>query len=121
MDERVDRMRGQRRFGEARQDQFELAGINGDVADREEAGARGHAGRGIDADPVVVDIEPPGGERAEIGREAEERQQAIGLETARGPGEIGDDDGRELPGFAFERMELARHDEVDAAFIRKLL
>ena len=45
MDQRMDRMRRQRRLGEARQDQLELAGIGGDVADREDPGPRGRAGR----------------------------------------------------------------------------
>ena len=121
MDERVDRMRRQGRFGEARQDQFELAGIKGDVADRENAGARGGATRGIDANAVVVDVQPPGAERAEIGRETEKRQQAVGVEAARFAGEVGNDDGRELPAIAFERVQLIRHDQIDPPFVGELL
>ena len=69
----------------------------------------------------MVDIEPPGGERAEIGRQTEEGQQAIGLDMARVAREIGQDNGRELPGIAFERVQLIRNGEIDPAFLGKLL
>src|SRR6266568_7597205 len=71
MDERMDRVRRERGLGKAREDQLELAGIGGDVADRENPRPRGGAGRGVDADPMVVEVEPPCRERAEIGGEPE--------------------------------------------------
>ena len=55
MDEGVDCVRRQRRLGEARQDQFELSRIGGDVADREDPGQRRGAARRIDPDPVLVE------------------------------------------------------------------
>src|SRR6266851_3472009 len=67
MDERMDRMRCQRRLGEAGEDQLELAGVGRDIADREDPRPRGGAGRRIDADPVVIEPEIPGSERAKIG------------------------------------------------------
>jgi len=59
---------------------------------------RGDAGGGIDADPVVVEIEPPCRERAEIGSQAEKtagRQSASSRRVC--PGEIDDDHRGELP------------------------
>src|SRR5205085_2135110 len=73
IDQRVDRVRRQRCLGEARQDQLEFAGVGGDIADREDAGPRGGAGGRVDADVVVVEVEAPGGQRAEIGSEAKKR------------------------------------------------
>src|ERR1700693_2229159 len=63
MDQRVDCVRGERGLGEAGQDQLELAGIRGDVADRKDPRPRRGAGGGIDADAVVIEIEPPRSER----------------------------------------------------------
>src|SRR6185312_10599733 len=88
--QRMDRVRRERGLGETRQDQLELARIGRNVADREDSGARGRAARRIDADVVLLDLEPPSGKRTEIGRQPEKRQQAVGLETARAAGEIGD-------------------------------
>src|SRR5260221_5513056 len=48
MDERIDGMRRHRRLGEAREDELELVGIGGDIADREDASRRGCRGRRID-------------------------------------------------------------------------
>src|SRR3954454_22501869 len=69
--QRMDRVRRERGLGEARQDQLELARIGRDVADREDSGARGRATRRIDADMMVLDIEPPAGKRAELGCQTE--------------------------------------------------
>src|SRR5690242_20482453 len=90
MYQRMDCMRGERCFGKARQDQLELARIKRDVADRENPRARGSAGGGIDADAVVVDVEPPGRKRPEIGGEPEKGKQAIGFDPARIACEIGE-------------------------------
>ena len=74
---------------------------------------------GIDPDVVVLEVEPPGGERPEIGRQTEERQQAIGLEPARVAGEVGDDDRRELAAGAFERVQLVGDRQLDPARRRR--
>ena len=55
MDQRIGRARGNRGFGEAGQDQLQLAGIGDDVADGEDAGLAGRGGRGIDGDLVVLE------------------------------------------------------------------
>ena len=94
MKQRVDRVRRHRRLGEARQDQLQLARIAGDVADREDAGARACTARRIDGDAVIVEGKVPLRQRPELGRETEKRQQAIGFEPAFIAGEVGDDDGR---------------------------
>ncbi len=74
MDEGMDRVRRQRRLGEARQDQLELSRVRGDVPDREDSGERGGAARRIDPDTILVERQAPGGNRSEIGGQAKERQ-----------------------------------------------
>src|SRR5258706_2326368 len=61
-DERPDGMRRERRLGEARQDELQLAGVAGDVADGEDAGNAGAAARRIDADVMALEIEAPFGD-----------------------------------------------------------
>ena len=69
----------------------------------------------------MVDVEPPRGKRPEICRETEKGKQAIGLDPARVAREIGEDDGRELSGRAFERVELIGNCEIDPALVGQLL
>jgi hypothetical protein len=85
------RVRRERGLGEARQDQLELSRICRDVADREDARTRCRAGGRIDAHMLMFDVHAPSGERAEIGRKAKKRQQAVGLEAAGIAGQVGDD------------------------------
>jgi hypothetical protein len=54
MDERVDRVRRGRRLGEAGEDELQFVAVRGDVADREDAGRRGGAGRGVNGDVVEL-------------------------------------------------------------------
>ena len=74
---RLGRLRHQRGFVEAREDQLQLARIGVDVADGEDAGHRGLELLGVDRDQVVVELEPPVGDRAELHGQAEERQQRV--------------------------------------------
>ena len=48
----------------------------------------------------MVDVEPPGCQRAEIGGEPEKGKQAIGFDPACVAREVGEDDGGELAGLA---------------------
>ena len=68
---------------------------------------------GSTADVIAVEVEAPGGERPEIGRQTEERQQAVGIEPPRAAGEIGDDNRRELAAGAFERVQLIGDRQLD--------
>ena len=61
----IGRVRRERRLGEAGQDQLQLAGIGGDVADGEDAGLAGRAGRRIDRDVVALQRQAPVGDRAQ--------------------------------------------------------
>ena len=54
MNQRMDGVRCHRGFGEALQDEFQLAGIGGDVADGENAGAVGGAGGGGHGDMIAL-------------------------------------------------------------------
>ena len=65
---------------EAGQDQLQLAGIGVDVADREDAGHVGLKGAGVDRDQVVLELQAPIGDRAELHGQAEERQHRIALD-----------------------------------------
>lgn len=98
IDDRVDGVGGHGGFGEALQDEFEFAGVGCDIADREDAACAGFAGGGGDGDVVLGEVEPPGGDGAEVHREAEEGEQDVGFEVAGFAIEIGDFDGVELAG-----------------------
>src|SRR5688572_4622832 len=121
MDQRIDAVRGHRGLGEAAQDELQLAGIARDVADGEDAGRARRTGLGRDRDMVVVEVEAPTGDRPEIHREAEERQQHIGLQLADLAVEGRDIDGAELAVRAFERMQLVGHHQLDLPLLRQLL
>ena len=66
-------------------------------------------------DLVVLQRQFPVGDRAERHRQAEERQQHIGLDAPGRAVERGDGDGRQLALGALQRVELVGHDEVDLA------
>src|SRR5947208_3216022 len=76
VDDGVDGVGGDCAFAEALEDELELARVGGDVADGEDAGGGGLAGRRVDADVAVLEVEAPGGDGAEIHREAEEGEEA---------------------------------------------
>src|SRR5690242_3717948 len=58
-DERPRGMRGECRFGEARQDELQLPRVSRNVADREDAWRAGGAAGGLDADVVALEIDAP--------------------------------------------------------------
>src|SRR5579885_2907284 len=82
-EQRMDRVRRERRLGEAREDELELPRIGGDVADREDAADRAHAGRGIDGDLVPLEREAPSRDRPEILRQAEKSEQRVARQPPR--------------------------------------
>ena len=68
---------GERGLVEARQDQLELARIGVDVADGENAGNAGFELRRVDGDQILVQVDPPAGDRPELHRQAEERHHVV--------------------------------------------
>src|SRR5207302_9652347 len=102
MDEWVDGMRRHRRLGEAREDELQLALVSGDIADGEDAGHRGSAGRGIDDDVVALEVEAPLRDRPEIHGKPEEGEEGIGGEPLDPAIESGDNDLLQDPGIALE-------------------
>ncbi len=106
MEQRVDRVRSERRLGKARQDELQFTGIGGDVADREYPRDRGHCRRRRDRDLMALQREPPLRDRTQILRQAEKRQQHVRRQAARAAFEIGDHDRREPRSVALERVEL---------------
>ncbi len=117
----VDRVRGDRRFAEALQDQLELARIVRHVPDREHAGKARLAGRRIDPDVVHLQIEPPAGDRAEIGRKAEKREQRVGRQKLCLAFQGGHLDRGENALPAMQPGQLIRDDEIDLAARRRHL
>ena len=114
MDQRIGRSRGDGRFGETGQDQLQLAGIGDDVADGEDAGLAGRGRRGVDGDLIVLQRELPVGDRSQRHRQAEERQQRVGLDPLGRAVERGGGHCRELARGAFQRHEAdtARRDRA---------
>src|SRR5204862_7790871 len=74
-------LRHQGCFMEARQNELQLAGIAVDIADGEDSRHRAFELRRIYGNEVLMEIEPPFGDRAELHGEPEERQQGIGGEV----------------------------------------
>src|SRR4029450_4587136 len=72
-------LRHQCRLVEAGADQVERARIGVDVADGEDAGNAGLERAGADRDQLVLHLQPPVSDRAELHGEAEERQDRIGV------------------------------------------
>ena len=66
---------------EARQDQFLLAGIGIDVADRKDAGHAGLELLGVDRQRLALEREPPLRHRPELGVQAKESEQVIGRQV----------------------------------------
>ncbi|MCY1231998.1 hypothetical protein D9M72_444650 [compost metagenome] len=62
---------------EARQDQLLLAGVGVDVAHREDARDIGLELLGVHLDLLALQVQAPFGDRAQLGRQAEEHQQVI--------------------------------------------
>ena len=71
-----------RRLAEADRDEPHLAGVLGDVAGGEDPRQVGGRGR-VDLDVALVEVEPPLGQRAEVGGEAERGDDGVGRQ---GPG-----------------------------------
>ena len=89
----MGRMGGGGGFGETGQDQFQFTRINGDIADRKQTRpSRRHGGR-IDLNQVLVQVQAPIGDRAQLLQQAEERQQGIGFQSFLVPVQIAGDDG----------------------------
>ena len=74
-------LRHQRGLVEAGEDQLELARIGIDVADGEDAGDAGLERAGVGRDQLVLHLQPPFGDRAELHGEAEERKHGIELDA----------------------------------------
>jgi hypothetical protein len=72
-----------RRLAEARRDELELPRVRGDVARRVDPGPPGLHLR-VHHDLVLLEREPPLGERAEVADEAEHREHDVGRDVARG-------------------------------------
>ena len=113
MDQLVDRVRGQGRLGEARQDQLELARVGRDVADGENAGLVGLAGRRIDGDKLAIELEAPVRDRPELHRQPEKGQQHLGLEPPGLALEARHHHRLERAVVAFERVQLVGDDDLD--------
>ena len=111
----MDGVGGHGAFAEALEDELELAGVGGDVADGEDAGGGGLAGGGGDLDVHVPEVEAPGGDGAEVHGEAEEGEEAVGLEVAGVAVEVGDFDGLEGACLAVDGTELVGDDEFELA------
>ena len=116
---RVDRVGGHGGFGKPLQDQFQFAGIGNDVADREHAGDIGLARRGIDTQMVALQIETPAGDRPQIHRQTEKRQQHVRGQMARAAVQIGDLDAAEHAVRAMQRVQLIGDDQLHRARRRR--
>src|ERR1700730_17994810 len=73
----VDFLRRQRALVEAAQNEFQLARIIIDVAYRENAGDIGLEGSSIDRNEVLVQVQTPTGNRTELHREPEKRDEPL--------------------------------------------
>src|SRR5436190_7456911 len=74
IDDVVGGLRHQRHLVKARQDELQLAGVGVDVADGEDARFAGLELLGIHGDEVLIQVEPPIGDRPELHGEPEEGQ-----------------------------------------------
>ncbi len=74
---------GARGLGEAAEDQLQLAGIAGDVADRENARPLRRHGRGIHRNAMAIGREIPAGDGGEVLGQTEEAQQRVARQALR--------------------------------------
>ena len=91
----------------ARKNQFFLAGIDVDVADRENTGNIGHELFGIDDDLAAVDFQSPIGDRPQFGRQTVKYQQAVQRNASGDAIQTGDLDFRQLAVFYIETGDLS--------------
>ena len=70
-------LRHQRSFVETRQDEFELAGIAVDVADREQSRHRSFEFLRVHRNQILMQIDPPGRHGPELHRQTEERKERV--------------------------------------------
>ena len=103
-------LRHQRRLVEAAEDQLQLAGIGVDVADGENPRFRSLELRRIDRDQVLLEIDPPIGDRAELHRQAEERQQPRAGDVGLDPLVVLDRRRSELAALALQPADLTERE-----------
>ena len=68
---------GERGLMKTGQDQLQLAGIGIDVADGENARNARFEFRRVDRDQILIEIDSPSGDRAELHGEPKERQHVV--------------------------------------------
>src|SRR5580693_522650 len=104
----VDFLRRQRALVEAAQNEFQLARIVIDIADRENAGDIGLEGSRIDRNEVLVQVQSPTGNRTELHREPEKRDQTLAGDFVRSAGRVLEGHAGELARFTGQGGNLAK-------------
>src|SRR6185437_14954036 len=95
---------GERRFVKARQDELLLAGIGVDVAHREDSRQGRLELLGVHLEGLLLELEPPLGDRPELRMQTEEDEKVIRLERVHGAVRSLDADPAQLPVRGDQRM-----------------
>ena len=103
----MDLLRRERAFVEAGQNEFQLARIGVDVADGEDSGRRGLEFLGVGRHEVLVQVQAPVGDGAELHRQTEEGHHALAGDVARRAVVELDGGGRHFAVLAGDRADLA--------------
>src|ERR1700677_3361378 len=101
---------GERGLMKTGQDQLQLAGIGIDVADGENARNARFEFRRVDRDQILIEIDSPSGDRAELHGEPEERQHVVAGMVVSLTVLTTDREGRELAVLALDPRHLPQHE-----------
>ena len=106
---------GNRGLGIPGRDEVQLAGVRHEVTGGVDAG-HGRLHQLRDDDPVLVELEPPGLDRSQVGLEPEEAKQGVDLEAIVLIGTIVVDRDRLDMTVTVDLTDLIKRPEIDLAF-----